>query len=130
MTTCIAVNGYSSQKDAANDFASYLTMEKGQELYRLAGHIASKRGCIYENNEIYNIMNEYERSVPLPKMMETSNFWVQLEIAMSKIWNGADPDETLKELSETMGEQIDEIDYHIPVQETIGAGAGAMFLTK
>ena len=111
MTTCIAVNGYSSQKDAANDFASYLTMEKGQELYRLAGHIASKRGCIYENNEIYNIMNEYERSVPLPKMMETSNFWVQ-------------------ELSETMGEQIDEIDYHIPVQETIGAGAGAMFLTK
>lgn len=130
MTTCVAVNGYSSQKDAANDFASYLTMEKGQELYRLAGHIASKRGCIYENNEIYNIMNEYERSVPLPKMMETSNFWVQLEIAMSKIWNGADPDETLKELSETMGEQIDEIDYHIPVQETIGAGAGAMFLTK
>ena len=130
MTSCVAVNGYSTKKDSANDFASYLTMEKGQELYRLAGKVASKRGCIYENNEIYNIMNEYEKSVSLPKMVETSNFWVQLEIAMSKIWNGADPDATLKDLSDTMGAQIDEIDYHIPVQESIGAGAGAMFLTQ
>ncbi len=130
VTTCVAVNGYSQKKDAANDFASYLTMEKGQELYRLAGKIASKRGCIYENNEIYNIMNEYEKSVSLPKMVETSNFWVQLEIAFTRIWNGADPDETLKELSDTIGAQIDEIDYHIPVQESIGAGAGAMLLTE
>ena len=130
VTSCVAVNGYSTKKDSANDFASYLTMEKGQELYRLAGKVASKRGCIYENNEIYNIMNEYEKSVSLPKMVETSNFWVQLEIAMSKIWNGANPDATLKELSDTMGAQIDEIDYHIPVQESIGAGAGAMFLTQ
>ena len=130
VTSCVAVNGYSTKKDSANDFASYLTMEKGQELYRLAGKVASKRGCIYENNEIYNIMNEYEKSVSLPKMVETSNFWVQLEIAMSRIWNGADPDATLKELSDTMGAQIDEIDYHIPVQESIGAGAGAMFLTQ
>ncbi len=130
MTTCVAVNGYSEKKAEANDFASYLTMEKGQELYRLAGKIASKRGCIYENNEIYNIMNEYEKSVALPKMVETSNFWVQLEIAFTRIWNGADPDETLKTLSDTIGAQIDEIDYHIPVQESIGAGGGAMFLPK
>ncbi|MBQ7582379.1 MAG: sugar ABC transporter substrate-binding protein [Lachnospiraceae bacterium] len=128
VTTAVAVNGYSQKKETANDFASYLAFEKGPELYRKAGKISCKRGCVYENNEIYNIMNEYEKSVSLPKMVETSNFWVQLEIAFTQVWNGADPDETLQALSDTIGAQIDEIDYHIPVQESIGAGAGALLL--
>ncbi|MBO4901255.1 MAG: sugar ABC transporter substrate-binding protein [Lachnospiraceae bacterium] len=130
VTTCMAVNGYSDNKDAANDFASYLSFEKGQELYRKAGKISCKRGCVYENNEIYNIMNEYEKSVSLPKMVETADFWVQLEIAFSKILNGADPDETLKALSDKVGGSIESIDYHIPVQETIGAGAGTLLLPE
>ncbi len=130
VTTCVAVNGYSENKATANDFASYLTFEKGPELYRKAGKISCKRGCVYENNEIYNIMNEYEKSVSLPKMIETSNFWVQLEIAFTKVWNGADPDETLQALSDEMGAKIDEIDYHIPVQESIGAGGGALLLPE
>ena len=130
VTTCVAVNGYSTKKDTANDFASYLAFEKGSELYRKAGKMSCKRGCVYENNEIYNIMNEYEKSVSLPKMIETSNFWVQLEIAFTQVWNGADPDETLRMLSDTIGAQIDEIDYHIPVQESIGAGAGSLLLPE
>ena len=75
-------------------------------------------------------MNEYEKSVSLPKMIETSNFWVQLEIAFTQVWNGADPDETLRALSDAIGAQIDEIDYHIPVQESIGAGAGSLLLPE
>ncbi|MBP5385688.1 MAG: sugar ABC transporter substrate-binding protein [Lachnospiraceae bacterium] len=128
VTTCLAVNGYSDKKEAANDLASYLSFEKGQELYRKAGRLSCRRGCVYDNNEIYNVMNEYEKSVSLPKMVETSNFWVQLEIAFTQIWNGADPDETLRTLSDTIGGQIEEIDFHIPVQESIGAGGGAVLL--
>ena len=128
VTTVIAVNGYGEKKAQANDLASYLSFEKGPELYRKAGKISCRRGCVYDNNEIYNIMNEYEKSVPLPKMIETTNFWVQLEIAMSKVWNGADPDETLHELSDTIGAQIEEIDYHIPVQESIEIGGAGVFV--
>ena len=70
-------------------------------------------------------MDEYERSVPLPKMVEAANYWVQLEIAFTKVWNGADPDETLKELSDTIGAQIEEIRANLPTQESFNAGAGA-----
>ncbi len=128
VTTVIAVNGYSEKKSMANDLASYLSFEKGPDLYRKSGKISCRRGCVYDNNEIYNIMNEYEKSVPLPKMIETSNFWVQLEIAFTKVWNGADPDETLRTLSDTIGAQIEEIDYHIPVQESIEIGGASVFV--
>ena len=120
VTTVAAINGYSDKKPEANDFASYISYEKGQEFYRLAGKISCKRECVYENNEIYNIMNEYEKSVPLPKMMEIQDYWVQLEIAFTGIWNGADPDVTLKELSDTLSSQLSESDYHVPFQESFG----------
>ena len=68
-------------------------------------------------------MQEYEKSVPLPKMIEASNYWVQLEIAFTKVWNGADPDEVLKELSDTIGAQIEEIRINLPTQESFTAGA-------
>ena len=87
------------------------------------GKIACFTNVEYEDTEIENIMTEYEKSVPLPKMVEASNYWVQLEIAFTKIWNGADADETLKELNDTIGSQIDEIDYEVPTQEMINVGA-------
>ena len=65
--------------------------------------------------------------MPLPKMIETSNYWLQLEIAFSKVWAGEDPDTVLKELSDTMGGQIEEITYSIPVQESISAGVQTFF---
>ena len=75
-----------------------------------------------ENEEIQNVTAEYERSVPLPKMVEATDYWVQLEIAFTRVWNGEDPDTVLKELSDKTGSQIDEIDFHTPVQETVTVG--------
>lgn len=123
VTNAIVVNGYSDKKESANAFAKYIALKKSDELYKKSGKIACKKNTTYENEEITHIFAEYEKSVPLPKMIEASNFWVQLEIAFTKIWTGSDPDETLKSLSDTIGGQIEEIEYHIPVQESIGAGA-------
>ncbi len=122
-TSSIAINGYSKNKEAANDFAQFLSYNRADELYRKTGKIACFTNVEYEDTEIENIMTEYEKSVPLPKMVEASNYWVQLEIAFTKIWNGADADETLKELNDTIGSQIDEIDYEVPTQEMINVGA-------
>ncbi|HOO29171.1 MAG TPA: sugar ABC transporter substrate-binding protein, partial [Lachnospiraceae bacterium] len=123
VTTTIAVNGYSEKKEQANSFAEYLAYTKADDLYKKSGKLACRKSVNYDNSEIDNIMAEYEKSVSLPKMIEASNYWVQLEIAFTKVWTGSSPDETLKELSDTIGAQIDEIEYHIPSQETIGAGA-------
>ncbi len=123
VTNAVAVNGYSARKEDANAFAHYLTYENLDTLYSRAGKIACRYDVAYENPEISNTMLEYQKSVSLPKMIEASNFWVQLEIAFTKVWTGSDPEEELRALSELIGSQIDEIGYTIPAQESISAGA-------
>ncbi len=123
VTSAVAVNGYSDKKEQANAFAEYLSYTKSADLYKKAGKLACKKNINYDNSEISNVMSEYEKSVSLPKMIEASNYWVQLEIAFTKAWTGSDPDGILRELSDTIGGQIAEIEYHIPTQESISAGA-------
>jgi len=124
VTSAVAINGYSKNKELANEFAKYLTYDKASELYKMSGKISCRKTIDNDNEEIANIMAEYEKSVSLPKMIEASNYWVQLEIAFTKVWTGEDPDTVLRALSDTIGGQISELDYHIPTQESVGAGAG------
>lgn len=123
VTDAVAINGYSRKKDIANLLASYVALGKADELYDLSGKVSCGLHINQADTEISNIMQEYEKSEPLPKMVEAANYWVQLEIAFRKVWNGADPDETLRELSDTIGAQIEEIKINLPIQETFTAGA-------
>ena len=50
--------------------------------------------------------DEYADSVSLPKMLETGNFWMQLEVLFSKVWNGADVTTLVEQLSETIAQQV------------------------
>ena len=122
VTDAVVINGYSEKKDAANRMATYIANYKASDLYMRSGKVSCCKSVEYEDSEIANIMAEYEKSMPLPKMVEASNYWVQLEIAFTKVWNGADPDETLKELDETLGRQIDELEQHVLTQESIKIG--------
>lgn len=125
VTDAVAINGYSSKKADANLLATYLVVNKASDLYLKSGKVACCKTVEYEDPEISNVMDEYKKSMPLPKMVEAANYWVQLEIAFTKVWNGSDPDETLKELSDTIGAQIEEIKANLPTQESFSAGAGA-----
>lgn len=107
VTNAVVVNGYSCHKAVANDFAKFLTFDAAQELYERTDKIAA-RNLTYQNENINTALREYESSVPLPKMLGTSNFWVQLEICFTDIWNGADVDEALKNLSSQIMSQIAE----------------------
>ena len=121
-TSTVVINGYTYNRDIANDFAEYLSYTRASDIYKKAGRISCVKNVTYEDEEISHIMQEYEKSVPMPKMIEAGNYWVQLEIAFTKVWNGADPDETLKELNDTIGEQIDELEQHVLTQESIKIG--------
>lgn len=126
VTQCVGVNGYSTKKEMANDFAVYLTQYNTQELYARTGKLPVHcDGDTYDDPNAAAFLEEYARSVPMPKMIETSNFWVQLEIAFARIWEGADANDELKALSEQiMGQVLGEayteeyIDVPIPVEET------------
>lgn len=124
VTETVAINGYSVKQDEANLLATYMVNEKSPDLYINTGKMACNRLVTYDNSEVLKVMTEYEKSVSLPKMIETANFWVQLEIAFTKVWKGADPDETLRELSDTIGAQIEKIRANLPMQESFSAGGG------
>ena len=106
VTNCVAVNGYSDKQELARDFARFLTCEYTDTLYSRTGKVAARYGVDYGNANLQEFVNEYEISVPMPKMVETSNFWVELEIAFAQIWDGADANDRLRQLSEQIMTQV------------------------
>ncbi len=107
VTQCVVVNGYSVKKEMANDFALYLTRQASEQLFARTGKLpVSDTGDTYEDANRAAFLQEYECSVPMPKMIETSNFWVELEITFARIWSGEDANSDLKALSEKIMAQV------------------------
>ncbi|MCM1186888.1 MAG: extracellular solute-binding protein [Lachnoclostridium sp.] len=102
VTNVVAVNGYSTKKELANRFAAYLTKDYAGSLYERSGRVpaSSEANAMYEPLRVFAM--EYGKSIPMPKMMETANFWIKLEIVFSKVWNGADVTEQVVELENGM----------------------------
>ncbi len=106
MTGCVVVNGYCANKEAANDFACFLTTQYNDLLYARSGKVSAAKGVDYGYEALDVFAAEYEESISMPKMIETNNFWVQLEVVFSQVWNGADANQKLRELSGQIMEQI------------------------
>lgn len=106
VTQCVVVNGYSAHKDMANDFAYYLACRNTYNLYDRTGKIPAVLNVECSNRNAEAFVKEYEKSVPNPKMIETSNYWVEMEIAFAGIWDGNDANAELKALSEKIMTQI------------------------
>ncbi len=106
VTNCVVINAYSRNKEAANDFARFLTSEYNDILFARTGKVSAAEGVDYGYAALEKFAEEYRESIPMPKMIETSNFWIKLEVAFSQIWNGADANDKLKELSEQIMAQV------------------------
>ena len=127
VTNALVVNGYSKHKDVANCFIEYLVKEDGNELYEKAGKLPARIQKEYANRNLMAYVQNYAKSVPIPKMVETSNFWVELEICFAKVWSGEDANEELKALSEQIktqlvGEPITEQALTTPVVQLLPEG--------
>lgn len=106
VTGTVAINGYSSQKEAANAFAAFLAQEYADQLYERSGKVSANKNVNTDNDILQTFMAEYAVSVPLDKMMETGNFWMQLEILFSKVWNGGDVGILVEELAAQIDAQV------------------------
>ena len=106
VTNTVVVNGYSHKQEWANAFASYLTADADESLYERTGKLAAVSGVAYDNPNLSAAMDSYAESVSLPKIMQASNFWVQLEMAYTGIWQGEDADAKMQQLEEQMLRQI------------------------
>lgn len=107
VTKTVAVNGYSDNKELANRFAAYLVTECADSLYERSGKVSANRNAELQNGPLQVFLLEYGESVPLPKMMETGNFWLQLERLFSSVWNGADVTAMVEELNSQILSQME-----------------------
>lgn len=106
VTNTIVINGYSEQKELANQFAQFLAIDNADSVYEKTQKMSAKLDGNDAYPDLTYFVMEYAESVPMPKLMTTSNFWVELEIAFSHIWNGASVTDTLKDLSEQIMTQV------------------------
>ncbi len=111
VTSCVAINGYSENREAANDFARFLTSEYNNILYARTGKVSAAKGVDYGYEALQEFAKEYEDSISMPKMIETSNFWVLLEATFASVWDGADANASLQELSEQIMKQVTGREY-------------------
>ena len=106
VTKLVAVNGLSKNKELAEDFAKFLSVDYSSNLYSRTGKLA----CNYQKEYVYPQMEDavrtYENSVSLPKIVETSNYWVLCEMVYTKAWDGEDVNKLLKQLSGQVKKQI------------------------
>ncbi len=121
-TNAIAINGYSDKKAQANAFARYICLDHADSLYGRTGKVASSMNVLYENGAIDVILMEYAATIPMPKVVEASNFWIELEMCFTNVWLGEDTNRTLRRLSEKIMKQITGKEYmeeyiEVPVEE-------------
>lgn len=108
VTGAAVINGYSEHKELADRFAAYLSEEYADGLYERSGKMpASIRAAENADNGALTIFaDEYADSVSLPKMLEIGNFWMQLEVLFSKVWNGEDVTTLVQQLADNMSQQL------------------------
>lgn len=106
VTNALVINGYSQHKDAAGLLMEYLIKNASADLYDMTGKLSSVTWDTYANEHAAVFMENYKESVPIPKMLETGNFWVELEICFAKVWDGEDANTQIRQLSEQIKTQL------------------------
>lgn len=105
VTKAIAINGYSKHKALANEFATFLTTMYLDKLYSRAGKLSACYNESQAHTSLNAFVKQYETSVSLPKLLEYGNFWLQLEIMLSRVWVGEDVDVEIRALTNQIAAQ-------------------------
>lgn len=106
VTGCVVINGYSEHAAYAAEFAEYMIGTTDASLFTRTGKLPALNGLEYEDDTLKTYFEVYTESVPLPKMIETSNLWMRMEITLTQIWNGANCNQALKDMSEAIMKQV------------------------
>lgn len=102
VTNAVVVSSYSNHRSLANRFAAYLSAGQAGDLYAWTEKMPACRMGYDQEKDLNAFYEEYEKSVPLPKLMTLGNFWMNLEALFYEVWNGADVSEKLEWLNENV----------------------------
>lgn len=85
-TTLLCVNAMSEKKDAAGEFATYVSREEIGKLTELTGHIPVCENALSTKEEKLAYA-QYEEAVLEPDALNATDFWVKFQNEVLKIWN-------------------------------------------
>ncbi len=128
VTDGVIINGYSEHKEAADAFAAFMVTEMSSTLYSRTGKLPCVNASAENLMEVPPLVrSSYISSVSLPKLVELETYWMQLELAYNKIWNGDDPDEILRNLATVVSDNLmihgEEIVDDVKTEETVSENA-------
>lgn len=108
VTNSVVVNPYTSNVEAAENCARYLTESRVGNLYAETGKIPAYTNLPAERSDAHvTIYKSYEQAAEVPKIMELSNMWLRLEVVLADIWRGSDAGEALDAFREILETQLD-----------------------
>lgn len=106
MTDCVVVNAYGEHQEAVNDFIQYMLYHHTDDFFARTGKGLAQAGYAYSDHHMNGFYEAYVDSVPMTKLREAANFWVLLENTMANVWDGADANTALYELTQQVMVQI------------------------
>ena len=53
------------------------------------------------------VCEAYDQAAEVPKLMELSDLWLNLELTLADIWRGEDPSEQMQAFSEELIQRLD-----------------------
>ena len=106
VTQTVVINGYSKKAEEAKKFAKFLVDGYTSNLYEKTKKLTTNQTVEAKTELEKNFREEYNKSMPMPKMLATNNFWMHLENVFSDVWRGADIKLELEKLQEKIKNQI------------------------
>ena len=102
ITNCMVINGYSENKEAAQEFIQYVIFDNMDLFYSQTGKSPALEGITFEDDHLNGFYEAYVDSAPITKLRSASNFWMLLENTFAQVWDGEDPNEQLRLLCEQL----------------------------
>lgn len=108
VTNSVVVNPYSKNQEAAWKLASWITEEKAENLYESAGKLPACRTLSEDPTPAWAVVcDAYDQAAEVPKLMELSDMWLNLEVTLADIWRGEDPSEQMQAFSQELAQRLD-----------------------
>lgn len=118
ITRCAVVNGYSDNKESAEDFAKFLSFDYAENMYNRTGKMSARKLDNDPYPQMAGIRSTYDNSVAIPKIVESSNYWILAEMMFTNIWDGEDVNSELVNLSIEIKKEITGGDVEETIIET------------
>lgn len=113
VTTMVCINGLGEDRIEAEKFADFMTNEYASNLYARTEKMSAARLDEYPSPQMKSIEDYYEHTVSLPKMVETTNYYILAEMCFSNIWDGEDVNTECRDLAESVMRSVYGSDFKL-----------------